>query len=102
MSSDATPADALPWRRGVAWLLFLGPFFFLSYGFANTMAARWQVSDAVVFGWERHIPFMPWTILPYWSIDLFYGLSFLLCRNALQVDRHALRLLTAQLVSVAC
>lgn len=102
MSKDTAPAETLPWRRGVAWLLFLGPFFFLSYGFANAMAARWQVSDAVVFGWERHIPFMPWTILPYWSIDLFYGLSFLLCRNTLQVDRHALRLLTAQLVSVAC
>lgn len=102
MTPVAATTETLPWRRGVAWLLFLGPFFFLSYGFANSMAARWQVSDAVVFGWERHIPFMPWTILPYWSIDLFYGLSFLLCRTALQVDRHALRLLTAQLVSVAC
>ena len=39
-------------------------------------------------------PFMPWTIVPYWSIDLFHGLSFLLCRSV-QVDRHALRLLTA-------
>lgn len=102
MNTPAGPTTAIPWQRGVAWLLFLGPFFFLSYGFANSMAARWQVSDALVYDWERHIPFLPWTILPYWSIDLFYGLSFLLCRNTLQVDRHALRLLTAQLVSVAC
>ncbi|HRH73459.1 MAG TPA: phosphatase PAP2/dual specificity phosphatase family protein [Zoogloea sp.] len=102
MNTPAGPTTAIPWQRGVAWLLFLGPFFFLSYGFANSMAARWQVSDALVYEWERHIPFLPWTILPYWSIDLFYGLSFLLCRTALQVDRHALRLLTAQLVSVAC
>ncbi|MBN8283179.1 phosphatase PAP2/dual specificity phosphatase family protein [Zoogloea sp.] len=102
MNTPAGPTTAIPWQRGVAWLLFLGPFFFLSYGFANSMAARWQVSDALVYEWEQHIPFLPWTILPYWSIDLFYGLSFLLCRTALQVDRHALRLLTAQLVSVAC
>lgn len=95
-------AAAIPWRRGLSWLLFLGPFFFLSYGFANAMAARWQVTDAVVFDWEWHIPFLSWTILPYWSIDLFYGLSFLLCRSTLQVDRHALRLLTAQLISVGC
>lgn len=93
---------AIPWQRGVVWLLFLGPFFFLSYGFANSMAASWQVRDALAYDWERHIPFVPWTILPYWSIDLFYGLSFLLCRNNQQVDRHALRLLSAQLVSVAC
>jgi len=102
MNTPAAAAPTIPWQRGVAWLLFLGPFFFLSYGFANSMAARWQVSDSLVYDWERHIPFLPWTILPYWSIDLFYGLSFLLCRTALQVDRHALRLLTAQLVSVAC
>ncbi len=102
MNTPAAAAPTIPWQRGVAWLLFLGPFFFLSYGFANSMAARWQVSDALVYEWEQHIPFLPWTILPYWSIDLFYGLSFLLCRTALQVDRHALRLLTAQLVSVAC
>jgi len=92
---------ALPWRRGVAWLLLLGPFFFLSYGFANRMAAHREITDSLVFGWERQIPFLPWTILPYWSIDLFYGLSFLCCCDRLQVDRHALRLLSAQLICVA-
>lgn len=96
----ARPA-AIQWRRSIAWLLFLGPFFFLSYGFSNTLAAQLQVDKVIVFGWEKHIPFIPWTILPYWSIDLFYGLSFLLCRTAREVDRHALRLLTAQLVSVS-
>ena len=86
MKRPAHATPGIPWQRGVAWLLFLGPFFFLSYGFANSMAARWQVGTAVVYDWERHIPFLPWTILPYWSIDLFYGLSFLLCRSALQVE----------------
>lgn len=95
-------ASGLPWKRGIAWLLFLGPFFFLSYGFSNHWAASHAVTDSVVFEWERHIPFASWTIVPYWSIDLFYGLSFLLCRTPLQVDRHALRLLAAQLISVAC
>lgn len=94
--------DPLPWRRGLAWLLFLGPLFFLSYGFANHLAAQRGVTDSLVFGWERQIPFVPWTILPYWSIDLFYGLSFLACLNRQQVDRHAFRLLTAQLISVVC
>ena len=61
----SAPATAIPWQRGVAWLLFLGPFFFLSYGFANGMAARWQVSASHVYEWERHIPFVPWTIVPY-------------------------------------
>ncbi len=92
----------LPWQRSVLWLIFLGPFFFFSYGYANHLAAERAVADSLFYDWERHIPFLPWTILPYWSIDLFYGLSFLCCRNKQEVDRHALRLLSAQLLSVAC
>ena len=101
MSQQATVSATYPlWGRSIAWLLFLGPFFFLSYGFSNQIAAERAVTSALFFDWERHIPFLPWTIVPYWSIDLLYGLSFLLCRTRLQVDRHALRLLTAQLISV--
>lgn len=90
------------WLRSIAWLLFLGPFFFLSYGFANGLAAERGVTASIFFEWERHIPFVPWTIVPYWSIDLLYGFSFLFCRSAGAVDRHGLRLLSVQLLSVAC
>ncbi|MBS1190308.1 MAG: serine/threonine protein phosphatase [Rhodocyclaceae bacterium] len=102
------PAEAValtetrPWRRGLLWLLFLGPFFFASYGFANWWAAGHGTPGVLAFEWERRIPFLAWTIVPYWSIDLLYGLSFLLCRNRRETDRHAQRLLTAQLISVAC
>lgn len=95
-------AEPMPWQRGLFWLLFLGPFFFASYGFANWWAANQATPGAVVFAWERHIPFLAWTILPYWSIDLLYGLSLFLCRTRRETDRHALRLLSAQLISVAC
>lgn len=97
-----TETRPLPWRRSLLWLLVLGPFFFLSYGYANQLAATRGVSSSLFFEWERNIPFIPWTIIPYWSIDLLYGFSFLCCRNERAVDRHALRLLTAQLISVAC
>jgi protein-tyrosine phosphatase/membrane-associated phospholipid phosphatase len=91
-----------PWRRGLVWLLFLGPFFFLSYGFANWLTARRAISTALFFAWERQIPFLAWTIAPYWSIDLLYGVSLLTCRDRRQVDRLALRLLSAQLIAVTC
>ena len=100
---SAATTVTLPWRRGVAWLLFLGPLFFLSYGFANWWAGSgYATPGTLVFSWERQIPFIPWTIVPYWSIDLFYGLSFLLCRNPHEVDRHAYRLLTVQVIAIAC
>ncbi|HGM5578423.1 TPA: phosphatase PAP2/dual specificity phosphatase family protein [Pseudomonas putida] len=89
-------------RRGVLWLLLLGPFFFLSYGLANSYTAGRDDVGSLVFGWEQHMPLWPWTILPYWSIDLLYGLSFLLPQTRREMDRHALALLTAQVVSVTC
>jgi hypothetical protein len=100
MSMPSTAATPIPWKRGVLWLLFLGPLFFASYGYANRLAAERTVVDSVFFAWETHIPFLPWTILPYWSIDLLYGLAFLCCRSHGEVDRLGLRLLTAQIVSV--
>lgn len=92
----------IEWGRSIAWILFLAPFFFLSYGFANAHAERIGTTTSLFFDWERQIPFVPWTIVPYWSIDLLYGLSFLMCRTPGMVNRHALRLLTVQLISVAC
>ena len=103
-SGEIPPSAAgpRPCRRGLLWLLFLGPFFFASYGFSNWLAASRDAAAVIVFDWERHVPFLAWTIVPYWSIDFLYAFSFLLCRDRRETDRHALRLLTAQLISVAC
>ncbi|MBB4127698.1 membrane-associated phospholipid phosphatase [Xanthomonas translucens] len=97
--SEAAPR---PWRRALAWLALLGPFFFLSYGLANTLAARRAYVPSLPFAWETRIPFWPWTIVPYWSIDLFYVISFFVCRTRAELDIHAKRLLTAQLLAVGC
>ena len=91
-----------PWRRGLLWLALLAPFFYASYGLANHLAAARAQVPAIVFGWERHIPFWDWTIFPYWSINVFYGLSLLLARTRHELDRHAARLLTAQVAAVLC
>jgi membrane-associated phospholipid phosphatase len=91
-----------PWGRALAWLCLLGPFFFLSYGTANWLAAQRAEVGSVVFDWEHAIPFLPWTIVPYWSIDAFYGLSLFVCANKAELDTHARRLLTAQIVAVTC
>ncbi|MCC4605701.1 phosphatase PAP2/dual specificity phosphatase family protein [Xanthomonas campestris] len=93
---------ARPTGRAALWLAVLGPFFFLSYGLANTLAGRAGSVPSVVFDWEHGMPFWPWTIVPYWSIDLFYAASFFVCRTRRELDTHALRLLSAQLLCVAC
>src|SRR5262245_22514551 len=51
---------------------------------------------------EHSIPFLDWTITPYWSINAFYGLSPFVCASKAELDTHARRLLTAQIVAVIC
>ncbi len=90
------------WKHAILWLMFLGPFFFLSYGFANSLAASQTDIGSIVYDWEQSIPFIPWTIVPYWSIDLLYGLSLFIRTSKVELNNHAKRLLTAQVVAVTC
>ncbi|WP_249119688.1 MULTISPECIES: phosphatase PAP2/dual specificity phosphatase family protein [unclassified Bradyrhizobium] len=91
-----------PWRRAFAWLCFLTPFFYLTYGAANWLALLRPGVPSIVFGWEHAIPFLGWTIIPYWSINAFYGLSLFVCASRDELDTHGRRLLTAQVVAVIC
>lgn len=86
-------------RSGLLWLVFLAPFFFLTYGQVNTYTATLNQVPSIVFSWETHIPFLPWSIIPYWSIDLFYGLSLFICTTRKEQMIHGLRLITASIVA---
>lgn len=94
--------ESHPWRLAALWLLFLGPFFFLTYSYANWFASQSENVGSIVFEWEQYIPFVPWTIIPYWLIDALYGISLFICTTRKELHRHALRLLTAQVVAVCC
>src|ERR1700743_3485095 len=98
----ATAREAGLLKRAVLWLLLLAPLFFASYGFATWYTSQRSDVGSYVFDWESHMPFWAWTIVPYWSIDLLYGLSLLLPTSKRELDRHALRLLTAQVIAVSC
>jgi hypothetical protein len=39
-----------------------------------------------------HIPFLAWTIIPYWSIDALCVVSLFLCTSRAGLDTHAHRL----------
>ena len=81
-------ATSRPWGRAAAWLAFLAPFFYLSYGAANHLASQQADVPSLVFAWEHAIPFLAWTILPYWSVNAFYGASLFVARSKHEVDAH--------------
>ena len=89
------------WWRALGWLTLVGGIFLIGYGGANAFTAQRESVPSFFFSWERHIPFLPWSILPYWSIDALYVLSFFLCRSRNELRRHALRLLLVTVVCVA-
>ncbi|MEB0106462.1 phosphatase PAP2/dual specificity phosphatase family protein [Pseudomonas sp. MH9.3] len=89
-------------KPALLWLLLLAPLFFSTYGFATWVTAQRSDVGTLVFGWETHMPFWAWTIVPYWSIDLLYGFSLLLPNTRHELKQHALRLLTAQAIAVSC
>lgn len=102
MRVETATLEPRPWKWGLAWLAVLGPFFFASYGFANWVTAQRPAIPAIVFGWEHAIPYLPWTIAPYWLIDLLYGISLLLCATRAQLRTHVSRLLFVQIIAVLC
>lgn len=89
-------------RRAILWLMFLGPFFYLTYGTANWLASLHDDVPDLAFSWEDHVPFIAWSIIPYWSVNLFYGIALFVNDSPEQVDRLAKRYLTAQIIAVLC
>ncbi len=96
----ATLEETRPWVPAILMLAVLTPFFFASYGFANWETSQRAYVPSLVFAWERRIPFLAWTIVPYWSTDLLYAISLFLCRTHKELYIHAKRLAAAQVISV--
>ncbi|WP_312816336.1 phosphatase PAP2/dual specificity phosphatase family protein [Atlantibacter subterraneus] len=87
------------WKQGLGWLLLLGALFFITYGQVNQFTATRQDVGSWVFGWEQAIPFIPWTIVPYWSIDILYGISLFICTSRQELTRHGYRLVVASVTA---
>lgn len=98
--NTTTLNERRPWLNAALWLLALGALFFSSYNSANWLASQRLSVPSIVFEWEHAIPYWAWTIVPYWSIDLFYAASLFICATRRELNTHALRLLAVQLISI--
>lgn len=77
-------------------------FFSVTYFAANFFAAQRMPLPEIAFAWERHIPFIASSIVPYCALNILCGWAIFLCRSHAE-QRHLLRqILAAQCVAVAC
>lgn len=93
--------EGRPWKAAALWIVFLGPFFFIVYGFTNWFTSLRSDVPSLYFPWEQHLPFVPQLMLPYMSIDVFFAASVFVCTTRFELDRHAQRIIAAILISAA-
>ncbi|WP_431257813.1 hypothetical protein ACQ86G_24945 [Roseateles chitinivorans] len=100
-AAATTAATALRWRPMPCAAATSATYAAL-YTLSNHVTSLRTDVGAGVFAWERAIPFVSWTVVPYLSICLFFALSFFIDGDAERLRRHVLRLLIVLIVSVLC
>ena len=102
-SEQKSPQATIPLKLYAAQcLLLLGVVFYASYGFANWLSAQRAPLPEIAFAWEQHIPFWAWTIVPYWSLNLFYACSVFVCKDRDELHGLIRQLLVAQAIAISC
>jgi membrane-associated phospholipid phosphatase len=80
----------------------LSVLFLIVYGGCNWITARRANVGTFYFAWERKIPFVPFFILPYMSIDLFFIVAPFLCRTHRELSILAKRIAAAIILAGIC
>lgn len=72
------------------------------YTLSNRLTSLRADVGAGVFEWERAIPFVGWSVVPYLSICAFFAWSFFVDPDEARLRRHVLRLFILLIASVLC
>ena len=80
----------------------LSALFLIVYGGCNWITAHRANIGTLYFDWERRIPFVPFFILPYMSIDLFFVVAPFLCRTDRELSLLTKRVTAAIVFAGIC
>jgi len=101
VGETANTERGLRWR-GLAWLALCGPWFFITYGFCNWSAAQRAHVGTWYYEWEKHVPFVPELVVPYWSLDLLFIGAFFLPRTRAELRLLGMRIFAIITLSCVC
>src|SRR5437773_171853 len=80
----------------------LSVLFLVVYSGCNWITGQRGQIGSFYFQWERAIPFVPFMILPYMSIDLFFIAAPFLCRTDEELRIFSRRVVAAILIAGVC
>jgi len=80
----------------------LSVLFLVVYSGCNWITGQRSHVGSFYFEWERGIPFVPFMVLPYMSIDLFFIAAPFLCRTEEELRIFSRRVIAAIIVAGVC
>jgi protein-tyrosine phosphatase/membrane-associated phospholipid phosphatase len=81
--------------------LYLSLLFVVVYGATGWLTSLRGDVATWSFEWERNLPLVPWLIVPYMSLDLFFVAAPFLCANPAELRAFRRRMTAAILVAGA-
>jgi len=94
--------QASPRAAALAASIGLSILFLVVYSGTNWITSLRSEVGTWYFEWERWIPFVPWMVIPYMSIDLFFVVAPFLCRGRTELKILAGRITLAILAAGTC
>ncbi|WP_153395593.1 phosphatase PAP2 family protein [Chryseobacterium vaccae] len=76
--------------------------FTVVYNYTALHLSKQEAIPSFVFDFEKYIPFLPWTIIPYMTSGLFFVLVFFLCKNKEQLTALTYRILFVTIMAGIC
>ena len=102
MGRMATALRTRSFGKALAASIGLSALFLVVYGWCNWFTAQRANVPTLFFEWERSIPFVPWMIAPYMSIDLFFIAAPFLCRTEEELRIFSRRVIAAIIIAGVC
>ncbi|MGL6128073.1 phosphatase PAP2 family protein [Chryseobacterium artocarpi] len=83
-------------------LLLCSVIFMMVYNYSAWYISKLETVPSFVFNFEKHIPFIPWTIIPYMTSGIFFCLVFFLCKGKEQLKVLTQRMLFVTIIAGIC
>ena len=100
--SELGPAGRPPLRQAAVVAVAASAVFLGLYSLCNWLTSLRAGVGTWQFAWERRIPFLPWMMLPYLSIDIFFVAAFFVCTTREELLAHFKRIVAANVIAAAC